>query len=252
MQIKAVKICQEKFKLLNRKEYKHIGMDLLYLNDIFSMVRLAAEVRGEVVADGPEGFVFDGLGVDRVESVDGLFDLAGDAGDEGVGRDDGVFFDEGAGGDDGAAADFGTGKDGSVHADEDVVLDGAGVDNGAVADGYETADDARAVCFDMQAGRVLYIGVVADFDVADIAAHDGCGPDARIFADFDVTEHDGLWREKSFFVNAGAFALKVMIMQRVHDGFPSLISFRLQFVFIIAWTDGGRKRGCAFFLAYLA
>lgn len=186
MQIKAVKICQEKFKLLNRKEYKHIGMDLLYLNDIFSMVRLAAEVRGEVVADGPEGFVFDGLGVDRVESVDGLFDLAGDAGDEGVWRDDGVFFDEGAGGDDGAAADFGTGKDGSVHADEDVVFDGAGVDNGAVADGYETADDARAVCFDMQAGRVLYIGVVADFDIADIAAHDGGRPDARVFADFYV------------------------------------------------------------------
>ena len=179
----------------------------LYLDNLLPVISFPTQIRCDPVPDGPKRLVFDGLGVDGGGAVDGLFDLAGDADDEGIFGDDGVFFDEGAGGDDGAAADGGTGEDGGVHADEDVVFDGAGVDDGAVADGHETADEAWAVILDVQAGRVLYIGVRANPDTADVAAHDGCGPDARVLADFDIAEDDGTGGEESFFVDFRGVAL---------------------------------------------
>ena len=45
------------------------GFMRLYSNDIFPMISLAAEVGREIIPDGPERFIFDGLGA---EGVDGF------------------------------------------------------------------------------------------------------------------------------------------------------------------------------------
>ncbi len=139
------------------------------------------EVVGGVFAD--EGEVFVGGGAAY---------FAGEACDEGAGRDVEAFGDKGTRGDDAALADVGPVEDDGTHADEDVVFEGAAVDGGVVADGASRADDDGVqVPHAMEDGAVLNVGVGADADGVDVTADDGVHPDGGVFAENDVAENLG-------------------------------------------------------------
>ena len=121
-------------------------------------------------------------------------DFAGDAGDEGARRNDGVLGDDGAGGDDGAFTDARVVEDGGADADEADVFDDAAVNGGVVADGDPVADeDGIFVAHAVEDGAVLHVGVGADADGVDVAADDGVHPDAGVLAEGDIA--DDLRRE---------------------------------------------------------
>lgn len=68
-------------------------------------------------------------------------DLAGDAGDERVGRDDGVLGDDCSRGDDGALTDAGVVQDGCADANQHGVFEYTAMDGGVMADGDHLSHD---------------------------------------------------------------------------------------------------------------
>ena len=119
-------------------------------------------------------------------------DLAGNAGDQGVGRDHGALGDHGSGGDDGIGSDAGSVQDRGADADEDVVLDGAAVDGGVVADADSVADQDRVeVAHAVEDGAVLNVGAGADADTVGVATDDGVHPEGGLRAEVDVADELG-------------------------------------------------------------
>jgi hypothetical protein len=142
---------------------------------------------GEVdVVVGPVADVGDFLGMQRAD------DFGGGAHDERAGWNARALGDERVGADDAAFADDGFVEDGGAHADEAFVLDGAGVEDGAMADGDEFADDGGDVVGEVDDAAVLDVGAFANVDVVDIAAEDGGGPDAAAGGEPDVADDDSL------------------------------------------------------------
>ena len=141
-------------------------------------------------------FIFDitsrvhGDGGDII-GVEFPLDLAGSAHDKAAGRDDGALRDEGAGGNDGVGADDRAIENGGAHADEDVGFNGASMEHDGVADGDIVADDERIlVLHHVEDAAVLYVGARTNADVVDVAPDDAEGPDAGVFAERDVADHD--------------------------------------------------------------
>ena len=108
------------------------------------------------------------------------------------GRDFGALEDQGAGGDDAAFADGHAVQDDRAHADQAAAGDVAAVQRDAVTDGDVVAEDQRIfVAHYVEDRAVLDIGAGADADVVHVAANDGAGPDAGVFADDYVADDDG-------------------------------------------------------------
>ena len=83
-----------------------------------------------------------------------------------------------------------------MHADQAGVFDGAGMQYGAMTDGYIAADQqrksaggVRSVVCHMQHSAVLHIGTGADADTMHIAARHRERPDRCILAHFDIANH---------------------------------------------------------------
>ena len=64
-------------------------------------------------------------------------------------------------------------------------------------------------CRNVNDARVLNIRAFADAYIIDIAAQDTAIPDARIFADLDIADDDGIFSNENAFVNFRLFVLKI-------------------------------------------
>src|SRR5207244_4321627 len=94
-----------------------------------------------------------------------------------------------------ALADLGTVHDDGADSDQRPVADVAAVQDDAVADSDAVADDGReAARVDVDHRVVLDVGVRADADLLDVAAHDRSVPDAGPRAEDDVADHGGALR----------------------------------------------------------
>lgn len=127
--------------------------------------------------DDFEVFVFQGV------------DLAGDSDDYGVGGDAGILEDYGAGADDAVVFYLSVLEEDGVDADHDVVADAVAVEDGSVGD-YDVVADYEVVV-GVEDAVVLDVGVASDADAPVVAAQDGAGPDAGVFAYVDVSDDVG-------------------------------------------------------------
>ena len=108
--------------------------------------------------------------------------------DERAGRNAHPESDERVRADDGARADFGAVENNRAHADEDFIVDLAGVNDGAVANGDKLAYTGRITGIDMDDGIVLDIGTRTDDDAVNVAAQNGAVPDARFLLECNVAD----------------------------------------------------------------
>lgn len=116
---------------------------------------------------------------------------SGRAVDEGLGRDLHALRDQRIGPDDRLGTDVGAIEDCRSHADEDIIRNGAGMDDGGVTYGDIIADHAGKIVGEMDDGVVLDVRVVANHDAIDITAKYRVIPDARAVAEGDVADDDG-------------------------------------------------------------
>jgi hypothetical protein len=118
--------------------------------------------------------------------------LAGNAGDERVGRDDGVLWNDCSRGNDRSGADTGVVEDDGVDADENLVFDGAAVDGGVVADGDEISDvDGIQMALPVENSAVLNVATGANADRVDVATEDRVHPDAGVVTEGDLADKLG-------------------------------------------------------------
>src|SRR5712692_12097181 len=134
------------------------------------------------VAPGPAGNVV--LFVERELSPD----FCRRAKDERAGRNAHPESDEGVRADDGARADFSAVENNRAHADEDFIVDLAGVNDGAVANSDKLAYGRRITGVDVNHGVVLNIRTRPDDDAVDVAAQNGAVPDARFLFERNVAD----------------------------------------------------------------
>ena len=99
------------------------------------MIQFSIDIRFHTIADGPFTFILESLRMNVLHAVNGLDDFRRDTDDEGIRRDDLIFQNKRAGSNDGTAADLGACQNSRMHADEDMILNGAGMDAGTVPDG---------------------------------------------------------------------------------------------------------------------
>jgi hypothetical protein len=109
---------------------------------------------------------------------------------EDAGGDQGVLRYQRRGGDDRLCADLRAGENDRAHADGHPVADGRAMDDGCVSDGDLVADDAGCAAIDVKDRAVLDIGSLPDANRRDVTPDDGVEPDARLGADFDVSDDD--------------------------------------------------------------
>lgn len=81
-------------------------------------------------------------------------------------------------------------QDDRPHADEGVVADFAGVEDGPVADRDVIADDGRGVVVHVDDTVILDVGILADDDVGDIGPEHGVKPDAGPLLDDDAADEN--------------------------------------------------------------
>ena len=134
-------------------------------------------VHGGAALDDFEVFVLQGV------------DLAGDADDHGVGGHVGVRKDDGACTDDAVVIYLGVFKQDCIDTNHDFVADPVTVEDSAVSDDDVVAD--YKVVVGVEDAVVLDVGVASDADAAIVAAQDGAGPDAGVFAYVDVSDYVG-------------------------------------------------------------
>ena len=107
-------------------------------------------------------------------------------------RDLHALRDEAAGRDDALVADARVVEDRGAHPDQAVGADPAAVQRDRVADRHVVGEHRRVqVLEDVHDAVVLDVGVGADPDRVDVAAHDGVHPDAGVVAQLDVADHLG-------------------------------------------------------------
>jgi len=166
--------------------------------------------------------VFFGPGFDELAFFGGKNsdDFRGRAKNHATGGESGVLGDEGVGSDDAMFADLGAVQNGRAHADEALITDSAGMDDGGMANGDPIAQNAGMFIGKMKDGVVLDVGVVSDNDAVDVAAQDGVIPNAGVIAESDVAENDGAARD------VNAFAKRRLAAQ---EGVELLSKFRFWF-----------------------
>lgn len=87
-------------------------------------------------------------------------------------------------------------KNDRAHADEGLVVDGAGVDNGAVPDCHTLAENDRKIIGEVKDGVILNVRLRSHDNAVDIAAQDRAEPNARFFAQGDLAYHSGRWNDE--------------------------------------------------------
>ena len=92
-------------------------------------------------------------------------------------------------------------EDDRAHADEHLVLDGAGMEDGGVADGDQFTHVAAEVVGEVDDGVVLDIGARADNDLMDVAPQGDVIPDAYFFMQGDAPDHIRAGGDEHAFVN---------------------------------------------------
>ena len=96
--------------------------------------------------------------------------------------------------------------DGSVenycsHADQALIPDGAGMDDGPVADGHSTSNGGPKVGRHMDDGVVLNVAFFTDDDGGYIPAERGCRPDTGPWPDAYGACNKRAWRDKGAWGN---------------------------------------------------
>ena len=150
--------------------------------------------RGAARSPAPEGDVRRRVAPDLLELLGGhLADRLGrDPHHQPPRRHDLARRHQGARADLGALLDHRAVQHDGADADPRVVLDGAGVDDGAVADRHAGAHDAREPGRDVEDRAVLDVRVPPEAHVVVlVAAEHGAGPDARALLDGHVADHLG-------------------------------------------------------------
>ena len=180
------------------------------LNDFFAVITFAVIVRQQAVAFGPQGFIFQRLGVDSGDTffVQGFDNLGRNAGNQGIRRYDGAFGYNSTGSNDRAVADYSAVKYGRMHADEAVVLNGAGMEQSAVAYSYIITDDAGVVISNVQHAVVLDIAVAANLDAVNVAADSNAGPDAGVLLKLNLANQGSSIKGVGLLVNFGGLCFK--------------------------------------------
>ncbi len=92
----------------------------------------------------------------------------------------------------------------SAHTDKYIIVQGAAMNNGMVADGY-IIPDRSPVFFKgaMDAGAVLDIYLIADFDKIHIAADNGIEPGTALVAHNHITHDSGIRGDETIFSKTG-------------------------------------------------
>ena len=180
------------------------------LNDFFAVITFAVIVRQQAVAFGPQGFIFQRLGVDSGDTffVQGFDNLGRNAGNQGIRRYDGAFGYNSTGSNNGAVADYSAVKHDGMHTDEAVVLNSAGMQQSAVAYGYIIAYDAGVFIGNVQHAVVLDIAVAANLDAVNVAADSNAGPNAGVLFKFNLANQGGSIKGIGLLVNFGGLCFK--------------------------------------------
>jgi hypothetical protein len=135
--------------------------------------------------------------------IDFADDTGGKAEDHGIGGNLHSLSQDRAGADDRAGPDMDAVEQDRTHADQAVVLDRASMKNHAMTGGDPRTDRARQTRIGMNHGQVLNIRCFAYGDPLDIAAKDGVVPDARIFTEMNVSQHDGAAGDEGGWIDHG-------------------------------------------------
>ena len=116
-------------------------------------------------------------------------------------------------------ADFRAVQNDRAHADEAFVADGAGVNNGGVADGDKSSEDARKIIRQMHDGIVLNVAARADDDAIDVAAQNGVVPNADLVAQSDVAEDHRAFCDVNVFAERRFFAeIRFELLDQIGHG----------------------------------
>ena len=140
--------------------------------------------------------------------VQGLDNLCGDAGNQGVGRNNGALGNNSTGSYNGALANNGAVQNSGMHADQAVVLNSAGMEQSAVTYGYIIAHDAGIIVSNVQYAVVLNITLTANLDAVYVATNGNAGPYAGIFFDFYLADEGCSIKSICFFVNLRSLSFK--------------------------------------------
>lgn len=98
--------------------------------------------------------------------------------------------DQGPGRHQAVIGDYGPVQDDRPHADEGVVANFAGVEDGPVANRDVIADYGRGVVVHVDDTVILDVGILADDDVGDISPEHGVKPDAGPLLDDDAADEN--------------------------------------------------------------
>ncbi len=172
---------------------------------------------------GPKTDVGDFLGPKRAH------DFRGRAHDQRPRRDVRALGDERVCADDATLADDGAVEDRGAHANEALVFDRAGVEDGAVTDGYELADAHRQIVGEMDDASVLDVGALADIDEVDVATQDGGGPDAAAGSEPHIADDHGLSSQIGGRIDLRLNKEKARALGRIHAAILDCGSFFVQF-----------------------
>ena len=149
--------------------------------------------------------------------------------DERAGRNAHPLRDQSVGTDDAAFSDDRAVQNCRTHADEAFVLDGAGVQNRAMTDGNIFSHDHWQIVREMNDRSILDVRPFADFDIIDVAAQNGGGPDAAAGGESHVADHDGVRRHIGGRVDLGMNKKKARALDRVHASIVTSLRFFVQF-----------------------
>ena len=108
---------------------------------------------------------------------------------QGAGRNASAGGDQGACADERLLADHCAVKDDRTHANQYLVANRAGVNDGTMTNGNIMAHDTEAVVRQVQDGVVLDVRVVADDDAIEVTTEHGVAPDAGVMPERHVAQH---------------------------------------------------------------
>lgn len=107
-----------------------------------------------------------------------------------------VFFHECSRSDDAAGSDFRPIQNDGTHADEDLVSNGAGMNDGTMSDGDALPKDTGVMIADVEHRTILDVGLSSDNDAVDVTTQHAAKPNARLFTEFHGTYNDSTWGDK--------------------------------------------------------
>ena len=108
---------------------------------------------------------------------------------QGTGRNLSARRDQSACADERLLADHGAVKNGRSHANQNLIANRAGVNDGDMANSDVIAYDAGEIVRQMQDGIVLDVCMVADNNAVEVTPEHGVVPDAGVMTERDVAQH---------------------------------------------------------------